>query len=458
MTETEEKGKDDISGWLERRFILGFWSARYCTLSGTKLEIYKDEECTKFDAEMDITPNTHVDVVDDKEFRFIVENPEQDSFTFKAENKDVMMRWVLSLRGSTFSSPDISMSMFKILSVIGRGFYGKVMLCQRISDGEILAIMSIHKSRLIQSDKVHTVVAERNILTRATHPFIVSLKFAFQTASKFYLGLEYVPGGELFFHMQKRVTIPMDDTRLYIAEISLALNHLHSIGVVYRDLKPENILLDAEGHIKLTDFGLAKDLYNEEMTSTFCGTSEYLAPEIIRHESYGIEVDWWALGILTYELLFGKTPFCHQNKHRMFQNICEKEVVYPTGVQPVISNFINGLLTKDKRKRMTFKQLVKDEFFKGMDFHDVLKKKIKPNFVPTIENKSVPSNFDSEFTTEQATDSFVMPVFGSAEKYPGFSYVESEMQNMAPTDLPGEDELTINDIDEPEHCQDEQQS
>ena len=194
------------------------------------------------------------------------------------------------------------------------------------------------------------------------------------------------------------------------------------------------------------------------MTSTFCGTSEYLAPEIIRHESYGIEVDWWALGILTYELLFGKTPFCHQNKHRMFQNICEKEVVYPTGVQPVISNFINGLLTKDKRKRMTFKQLVKDEFFKGMDFHDVLKKKIKPNFVPTIENKSVPSNFDSEFTTEQATDSFVMPVFGSAEKYPGFSYVESEMQNMAPTDLPGEDELTINDIDEPEHCQDEQQS
>lgn len=424
-----DPAKDEICGWLNRRFILGFWSARYCKLTGMRLELWKDEECTKLDSEMEITQTTTVEILDEKEFKFLVETVDEDSFTLKSDDKDTMMRWVLALRGKTFSTPDMNMDMFRILSVIGRGYYGKVMLCQRKSDNEILAIKSIHKSRLIQSNKVHTVVAERNILTRATHPFIVSLKFAFQTASKFYLGLEYAPGGELFFHMQKRGSTSVEDTQLYIAEIALALNHLHSIGVVYRDLKPENILLDADGHIKLTDFGLAKDLYNEEMTSTFCGTSEYLAPEIIKHENYGIEVDWWSLGILTYELLFGKTPFCHQNKSRMFQNICDKEVPYPSGVSPVIVNFINGLLMKDKKRRMTFKQMTTSEFFKGLNFNDVLAKKVHPKFVPIIENKSVPSNFDAEFTTEQATDSFVMPVFGSAEKYPGFSYVEPEMQN-----------------------------
>ena len=130
----------------------------------------------------------------------------------------------------------------------------------------------------------------------------------------------------------------------------------------------------------------------------------------------------------------------------MFQNICDKDVVYPTGAQSDIVSFINGLLTKDKKKRMTFKQLVKHEFFKGLNFHDVLLKKEKPKFVPTIENKFVPSNFDAEFTTEQPTDSFVMPVFGSAEKYPGFSYVE-DIQNQIATEIPGEEELNIDDID-----------
>ncbi|EAX89225.1 AGC family protein kinase [Trichomonas vaginalis G3] len=426
-----------MSGWLERKFILGFWSKRFCKLEDNRIEIWKDEECTKIDSEMEITQQTTIEILDDdKEFRFVVETPDVDTYQLKAASKDELMKWILALRSITFSNNDLTMENFKILSVIGRGFYGKVMLVSKISNNEIFAIKSIHKSRLIQSDKVHTVIAERNILSKAAHPFIISLKFAFQTPSKFYLGLEYAPGGELFFHMQKRGAFPLEDLKIYLAEIALALNHLHSIGVVYRDLKPENVLLSAQGHIKLTDFGLAKDLYNEELTSTFCGTSEYLAPEIIRHEKYGIEVDWWSLGILTYELLFNKTPFCHPNKSRLFQNILEKEVQYPAGVQTSIIEFINGLLQKDKRKRLTFKQMQNLEFFKGLNFNDVLALKVQPSFIPKCDNQGVPSNFYTEFTTEQPADSFVMPVYGSAEKYPGFSYMEPEgLQSSLPKDF-----------------------
>jgi len=413
-----------ISGWLEKKFILGFWSKRYCKLLGTMFLTFKDEECQKPDQSLAILPSTSIIIVnkdDEPQFRIIF--PNGDVMNYRTESTDMLMRWVLSLRGCTFTTPDLSISHFKIISVIGRGFYGKVMLCERIETKEILAIKSIQKNRLIQSDKVHTVVSERNILTKASHPFIVSLKFAFQTPSKFYLGLEYASGGELFFHMHKQGSFSITNIRIYIAEITLALNYLHSIGIIYRDLKPENVLLDGEGHIKLTDFGLAKDLSNDNITSTFCGTSEYLSPEIIRHEKYGIEVDWWALGILTFEILFGRTPFYHQNRSRLYSNITDKEPVYPPSTPISVITFINSLLVKDKTKRATYNQIKEMEFFGGMSFDDVLAKKIKPDFIPSNDNKT-PVNFDVEFTQEIAADSFVVPVYGYAEKLPGFSYTE----------------------------------
>ena len=193
--------------------------------------------------------------------RFRILQPNGDNEIFECENNDLMMRWVLALRGCTFVNPDISMAQFNILAVLGRGYYGKVMLCENKTTKEIYAIKTIHKSRLIQSNKVHTVIAERNILTKAQHPFIVSLKFAFQTPSKFYLGLEYAPGGELYFHLQRRGTFPKKDVCLYMAEIALALDYLHKNNILYRDIKPENILLDEKGHIKITDFGLSKFLH-----------------------------------------------------------------------------------------------------------------------------------------------------------------------------------------------------
>jgi serine/threonine protein kinase len=197
------------------------------------------------------------------------------------------------------------MDEFDSISVIGRGNYGKVMLCQSKFTRERFAIKTVRKAVLLKSQKVHTVIRERQILEQVTSPFIVRLCFAFQTPSKFYLGLEYVPGGDLFHRLTDRTNpITPADARLYIAEIALALDYVHEAGVLYRDLKPENVLVCRDGHLKLTDFGLAKQMNAEEETATFCGTPEYVAPEMIRKENYSYAIDWWALGVLAFELVF----------------------------------------------------------------------------------------------------------------------------------------------------------
>ena len=331
-----------------------------------------------------------------------------------------MMRWILAIRGCTFQNPKVSMDQFKIISTIGRGFYGKVMLVQHKKTGQMLAIKSIQKWKLVQTKKIDTVLIERSILEKTKFPFIVEMKYAFQTPKKFYLVLEYIAGGELFFHMQKNGTFPMDVVKLYIAEITLALNYLHSNGIVYRDLKPENVLIDIDGHIKLTDFGLSK-LAAE--TSTFCGTNEYLAPEIIARHSYSYSIDYWSLGILTYEMLFGRTPWASQNNAVLFNNIVHADLLFPAEATPEAIDFLTFVLVKDPRKRPGFQEIIHHPFFKEYDFQRVLNKGYTPGFIPKITNQFDPSNFDNEFVSEIANDSSAASIGDHENDYlPGFSY------------------------------------
>jgi serine/threonine protein kinase len=268
-------------------------------------------------------------------------------------------------------------------------------------------------------------------LGRLSHPFIVSLCFAFQTPEKFYLGLEYLPGGELFHHFRDRSRLDMDAVRYYVAEIALALDYLHANGVIYRDLKPENVLLGADGYVKLTDFGLSKEI--DSQTGTFCGTPEYVAPEVIRHEAYGFAIDWWALGILSYELIFGVTPFFHRNRSRMFGEIQNRDPSFPEGTDPVIVRLIRGLLAKDPNQRFGFEQIRTDAFFAGLSFQDVLEKKIEMAFVPIVSGAKDASNFDTEFTSETAMDSFGTPPAESAD-VDGFSFIATNSGVTPPGD------------------------
>jgi serine/threonine protein kinase len=201
---------------------------------------------------------------------------------------------------------NVSIEDFEFLKVIGKGYFGKVSQVRYKEDQNIFALKTLKKNKLKEAKQIQHTKTERKILEFVNHPFIVSLKFAFQSETKLYLVMDYYNGGELFYHLRKNKRFNEKESRFYLAQIILAIEFLHKNKVIYRDIKPENIILDNKGYIKLTDFGLAKENVNEEIgTQTFCGTPEYLAPEIIRGDKYGKSVDIWCMGILLYEMLFG---------------------------------------------------------------------------------------------------------------------------------------------------------
>lgn len=354
----------------------------------------------------------------------------------KTKTSEETHRWIEIIRALTIPPKKLTMENFNIISVIGRGFFGKVMLVQQKEGKELFAIKTVQKTKLMDSGKPQTIVAERNILMLVKNPFIVQLHFAFQTPQKFYLGLEYAPGGELFYHMEQSGLIPLDDARLYTAEIAIALAHLHKLGIVYRDLKPENILFDGQGHIKLTDFGLAKDLLSTPTTSTFCGTNHYLAPEIVKGDNYSYEIDWWALGVLLCEMLTGVTPFDGETRMQIFTSIVEEEPQIPLGVDDDARELIAWLLTKDPKLRPDFDLLSAHRFFSCLDWEYVYDKRYIPTYVPEIPDLvAKPQNFDPEFTNEAAIDSQCIQIpTDDALNVDGFSFSSPQL----PVDQNGE--------------------
>lgn len=324
------------------------------------------------------------------------------------------MQWVLTLRGLTFMDRGMSMDQFKILSVLGRGHYGKVMLVQKKDTDEFFAIKTIRKDRVAKSDKLQAIMNERNLLMRAKHPFIIQMKFAFQTSRKFYFGMEYAPGGEMFSLQRKLKKLPPAKVRIYIAEMVLAIEYLHKNGIIYRDIKPENIMFGIDGHLKLCDFGLAKEIGEDGLTTSFVGTPEYTAPEMVLKKPYGAPVDWWAIGILTYDLMNAQTPFAKENTMDMYTAIVKKEPRYTRDMDPVTQDFIKMLLRKNPDERPKADAIKAHKFFEGLDWQALYEKRIDPPFVPNI-NPIKPQNFGSEFLKEKALDSYCPPPAGDGD-------------------------------------------
>ncbi|EGO01719.1 hypothetical protein SERLA73DRAFT_48914 [Serpula lacrymans var. lacrymans S7.3] len=296
---------------------------------------------------------------------------------------------------------------FEFLKLIGRGTFGKVFQVRKRDTKRIYAMKVLSKKEIVAKKEVAHTIGERKILQRSLEsPFLVGLKFSFQTDADLYLVTDFKSGGELFWHLQKETRFSEERARFYIAELILALEHLHKYNIVYRDLKPENILLDATGHLALCDFGLSKaDLRSDELTTTFCGTTEYLAPEVLLDEhGYSKLVDFWSLGVLLFEMCCGWSPFYAEDTQQMYKNICFGKIRFPRNViSEDGKQFVKGLLNRNPKHRLGAQRdaadLKEHPFFKSIDWQALSLKQVTPPFKPVVESDESTANFDPEFTT-----------------------------------------------------------
>ncbi|XP_038830563.1 RAC-gamma serine/threonine-protein kinase [Salvelinus namaycush] len=302
-----------------------------------------------------------------------------------------------------------TMNDFDYLKLLGKGTFGKVILVREKANGKYYAMKILKKEVIIAKDEVAHTLTESRVLKNTRHPFLTSLKYSFQTKDRLCFVMEYVNGGELFFHLSRERVFSEDRTRFYGAEIVSALDYLHSAKIVYRDLKLENLMLDKDGHVKITDFGLCKEGITDAATmKTFCGTPEYLAPEVLEDNDYGRAVDWWGLGVVMYEMMCGRLPFYNQDHEKLFELILMEDIKFPRTLSSDAKSLLSGLLIKDPNKRLgggpdDAKEIMGHSFFTGIEWQDVYDKKLIPPFKPQVSSETDTRYFDEEFTAQTIT-------------------------------------------------------
>ncbi|XP_066259766.1 atypical protein kinase C-like [Euwallacea similis] len=336
-----------------------------------------------------------------------------------------------------------SLSDFELIRVIGRGSYAKVLMVEMKRTKRIYAMKVIKKALVTDDEDIDWVQTEKHVFeTASNHPFLVGLHSCFQTPSRLFFVVEFIRGGDLMYHMQRQRKLPEEHAKFYSAEISLALSFLHGKGIIYRDLKLDNVLLDQEGHIKLTDYGMCKEgIRIGDTTSTFCGTPNYIAPEILRGEDYGFSVDWWALGVLLYEMLAGRSPFdiagASENPDQntedyLFQVILEKTIRIPRSLSVKAASVLKGFLNKNPLERLgcctsdPFLEITSHQFFRNIDWELLEQKRIPPPYKPRLDSDRDMANFPPEFTDEPVhltpDDPSVIDQIDQSE-FEGFEYV-----------------------------------
>lgn len=289
---------------------------------------------------------------------------------------------------------------FDIITVIGQGSFGKVVQCRLKRDGRVFAMKMLNKKSIIERGEVEHTKAEKAILQSIQHPFLMCLHYSFQTSDKLYLVMDFVNGGELFYHLQQEHTFDNQRAKYYAAQIVLGLEYLHNRGIIYRDLKPENLLLDSDGNIKMTDFGLSKQGLNssKDRTNTFCGTPEYLAPEVLQGRDYGKAVDWWSLGTLIYEMLTGLPPFYDEDVQKMYGLKLTADLEIPAEMDKDAADLVRKLLDRNPETRMQDPaQMKQHPWFRDIDFQALYDRKIPPPYKPPVQDAASVALIDENF-------------------------------------------------------------
>ena len=272
---------------------------------------------------------------------------------------------------------------FKPVQMLGKGSFGEVYLVEKKDTKKLYAMKILLKTKIMGQNLIRYAVTERNVMSCVRHPFIVALRYSFQTANKLYLILDYCPGGSLSLHLKREKRFSEERARVYLCEVLLAIEELHKRDIIYRDLKPDNVVLDVEGHALLTDFGLSKEgVQEKDSARSFCGSVAYLAPEMLQRTGHGKAVDWYLLGTLLYEMIIGIPPFYSQDRNELFYNIKKGKLRVPAGLSQECKNLLRDLLQKDPSKRLgsvnDSEDIKSHEFFKGVDWNFVYNKGLRP--------------------------------------------------------------------------------
>ncbi|QIX00523.1 hypothetical protein AMS68_006040 [Peltaster fructicola] len=278
---------------------------------------------------------------------------------------------------------------FNIERTLGTGSFGRVHLVQSKHNQRYYAVKVLKKAQVVKMKQVEHTNDERRMLQRCKHPFLITLWGTFQDSKNLYMVMDFIEGGELFSLLRKSQRFPNPVAKFYAAEVTLALDYLHSMNIIYRDLKPENLLLDRHGHLKITDFGFAKEV--PDITWTLCGTPDYLAPEVVSSKGYNKSVDWWSLGILIFEMLCGFTPFWDSGSPlKIYENILKGRVKYPPYIHPDAQDLLGKLITADLTKRLGnlhggSKDVMQHPWFAEVTWDRLARKDIDAPYVPPVK-------------------------------------------------------------------------
>lgn len=344
-----------------------------------------------------------------------------------AASEEECVSWI-----SAFSR-SVSIDDFELGTVVGRGGFGKVQVAIHKVTGVPHALKKFSKIQLAREEVLDRVIYEKDVLLQMKHPFLVRANYAFQSDANLFIAMEFVQGGELFGRIKERRRLDISEMRVYIAQISMAVGYMHGMGLVHRDLKPENILFDRNGYVKVTDFGLVKGNMKDATTQTFCGTPDYIAPEMIQGVPYGKDVDWWSVGCLAYEMVCGIPPFFSEDTNEIYRAVLKQPVSFPRNV--TLPNdaidFIESLLSKDPKMRLgsgSDLDDIKDHpFMEGVAWQAMFDGKIEMPWKPVLSDMIDPSQFDEVFTAEDIDMTYedASSITASVQReFTGFSMVQ----------------------------------
>jgi serine/threonine protein kinase len=452
-----------LEGWLfklgEKKFIGGerFQKRWFCLRE--KALIYADSPTSPPKGSISIHDVKVIDVATAQHAFCIMGPLLQRSYVLRCDTPQDKERWTQAIRravGSEGNADDdddrteavlynrdgpqapraVCMADFDLLTVLGLGSFGRVMKVKEKATGHIYAMKVMDKEQVVANKMVNHTQAEKDILGSIDHPFICRLYYAFQTKKHLVLVMDFLCGGELFFHLQRCKRFSESRAKFYAAEIGLALAYIHDRNIIYRDLKPENLVLSREGHVTLTDFGLAK----RDMTGpahTFCGTPEYMAPELIMRRGHTKAVDWWALGVLLYEMVSGLPPFYSSNTGEMYDMVLHRPLTFPKHFSPELQNILARLLERDPAKRLqTGDEFKRHPFFKDLDLVRLERREIRPEFVPDISDNDL-KYVDQQFTRASVhtphLDQPVDPNDALAQRFSGFGYTSEQSLSGSPS-------------------------